>query len=106
MRAEWRDCVWARRCYSSPDDSVRECRVRGHMITLVKRDDCATCPVPLFVGAVKAAHYIVESRTRPEAHGRAASEARRRSDEHIGTFMRAHEDTFKAAHDALPKEGS
>jgi len=56
------------------------------------------------VAAVRAVAYILESRDKPTGHGPAADAELRRSDEHIGAFIRKHEGVFTKALKLLPKE--
>ena len=102
------DCVW-RPCNSRGDwrgDEGRGEFCRCEALGLVfSREVCARCPVPALVEAVRTVVYILESRDKPTGHGPAADAAVRRSDEHIGTFIRKNADIFTKALALLPKGG-
>ena len=84
----WRECEFGKRCVSSPDNSIRECRVRGDMVVLVNSHDCAACPVPALVEAVRESRDTLHAMRKPHS---------------IGTDA---EDMCEAALALLPKEES
>lgn len=53
--AEWKECAFGGKSLCHPDAPLRRCAI-GVSLGTVNRKDCASCPVPLLVEAVKAAN--------------------------------------------------
>ena len=84
---------------AASSESVMGCPVHGENWRLSQEQVIA------LVEAVRTVVYILESRDKPTGHGPAADAAVRRSDEHIGAFIRKNADIFTKALALLPKGG-
>ena len=114
-KTEWRECSFAgdgvrnvtmaRMCRVAAKEKRLPGRVLWDEERMVNPEACAACPVPALVAALRAVAYILESRDKPTGHGPAADAAVRRSDEHIGAFIRKNADIFTKALALLPKGG-